>query len=149
VTSPPNRVEPGFIHRKIATGILRALQDKASATVGAPVSVGELPLPVAQGGNGEMEDGREPVELLARVIAHVAHRIPGLKKVEKRLEGNDARSGLGSDLLALVSQLVSRNEELAFTMAEGITSDAIKSVIPKKPHKPEAEPVQATWDDQF
>lgn len=58
----------------------------------------------------EVEDGREPVELLARIFAHIGHRVPGVKRVEKKLEGQDKSSGFFSDLLALVTQLYRRNE---------------------------------------
>jgi hypothetical protein len=143
--SPPNRVEPGFVHRKLATMALSTLQAKA-VDAGAPITVGELPKPVEEGGNGEIDDGREPVELLARVIAHVAHRIPGLKKVEKRLEGNDARSGLASDFLALIAQLVSRNEGIALAFLE----NAVRGAVKKKPEKDkaQAEPIPGHWPDQ-
>lgn len=99
-------------------------------------------MPVADGGTGEAEDGREPVELLARIIAHIFHRIPGVKKVEKRLEGTDARSGLASDFAALVSQLASRNEEVVV----GVGEQVVKDIIKKKPsaNKPEA-PIPSHW----
>lgn len=58
-----------------------------------------------------MGEGAEPRDLLARIFAHMGHRLPLIKRFEKRLEGQDAKAGLGSDLLALVAQVYQRNEE--------------------------------------
>lgn len=62
---------------------------------------------------GGPDEGSEPVELLARILAHLGHRIPFFSKVEKRLEGQDAKSGFASDLIALLMQLWHRNRHLA------------------------------------
>jgi hypothetical protein len=62
-----------------------------------------------EGELSQLVEGREPVELLARVLAHVAHRIPGLRRIERRLEGQEPSSGIGSDLLALATVLYLRN----------------------------------------
>lgn len=113
---PPARVEPGWLHEAIAIAILKGVRDSASDSIGRPLNVGDLPTAedmvdeATDGGVGE--DGREPVELLARVIAHVFHRIPGISKIEKRLEGKEARSGMASDMAALLAQLYQRNKHL-------------------------------------
>lgn len=119
--------------------LLKKLQDAAPVDV----SVGDLPVP-AEGGSG-IEDGREPVELLARILAHAGHRIPGLRQVEKKLEGTDAKSGMVSDIIALVSQLISRNDELAMKIGEEVIGDVLK----KKPKatQPPVEPIQGHFDD--
>lgn len=61
--------------------------------------------------DGEDENGPEPRDILARIFAHMGHRIPGVKRIEKRLEGQDKRSGIGSDLLAFAAQVYRRNEK--------------------------------------
>lgn len=87
---------------------------KATENVGAPLDVGELGEwdDVVSDGEPAAGDNREPVELLARVIAHVAHRTPGLRRVEKKLEGKDLKSGPLSDLFALLAQLWRRNRHV-------------------------------------
>lgn len=146
--SPPNRVEPGFIHRKIATVMLTTLQNKAAAA-NILVTVGALPEPVTVTVDGEAvvtDDGREPVELLARILAHIGHRVPGIRKVEKRLEGTDARSGLASDLLALFSQLIARNEEVATTQAANVVKDVLSKRAADKVQTSPSQPV-AHWPE--
>lgn len=124
----------------MATILLKKLQDAAPVDV----SVGDLPVPATEGGS-EIEDGREPVELLARILAHAGHRIPGLRSVEKKLEGTDAKSGMLSDIIALISQLISRNDELALKVGEEVLSDVLK----KKPKadKVPVQPIQGHFDD--
>lgn len=56
------------------------------------------------------EDGREPVELLSRLYAHIGHRIPLINRVEKRFEGQDKTSGMASDLFAFLVQVGKRNK---------------------------------------
>lgn len=143
-------MEPGWIHRKIATTILKVIQAKSEEKLGTPLSVGELPIPDPDSGVVAGDETREPVELLARVIAHVAHRIPGLKRIEKRFEGKDNRSGLGSDLLALGSQLISRNETVVYSAVEGVAGEAMKGIIKKdNPAQPPTPMpvVPAHWED--
>jgi hypothetical protein len=64
-------------------------------------------IPVASGG----EDGPDPKEIMARLIAHMGHRIPGVKKIEKRLEGRDKTSGVWSDGAALGAVIYARNSD--------------------------------------
>lgn len=56
------------------------------------------------------EGGPEPVDLGARVAAHLGHRIPGISRIEKRLEGADKTSGILSDTLALTVNILRRNK---------------------------------------
>lgn len=56
------------------------------------------------------EGGPEPVDIGARVAAHLGHRIPGISRVEKRLEGADKTSGIMSDTLALTVNILRRNK---------------------------------------
>lgn len=48
--------------------------------------------------------------MLARLVARMAHRIPGISRVEKSLEGKNLSSGFGSDLVALLVQIYRRNQ---------------------------------------
>lgn len=108
---PPVAVNPGWTHKAIARAALRAFQDKAQETLGASVDVGELP-PLRETDPEHPEaTGEEPLELAARIVAHLANRIPGLKRIEKRLEGQERKAGPFSDLLALLTQLYLRNKD--------------------------------------
>lgn len=91
------------------------IQGKANATIGEPVNVGDIP---ERAGIVTEEDHGEPAELLARILAHMGHRIPLISKVEKRLEGKTLSSGIGSDMLALGAQLWIRNRPLIEKLAE-------------------------------
>lgn len=78
------------------------------------------------------DDAPEPAVLLSRILAHVGHRIPGFRRIEKRLEGREARAGLGSDVVALLLQLYFRNRDLiAATITayrdERVTEQAAKA----------------------
>jgi len=55
----------------------------------------------------------EPMDVAPRVVAHIAHRIPGLRKLGKLSEvKSENKSGIVTDILTLASQLLERNEEL-------------------------------------
>jgi polyribonucleotide nucleotidyltransferase len=69
------------------------------------------------------QDGPQPKEVAARIAAHLGHRIPGVRKIEKRIEGQDKTSGILSDLGALVGQLYYRNK----SEIDDIISQAISS----------------------
>lgn len=60
------------------------------------------------------DDAPEPIEVMARVLAHISHRIPGVRWISKklRLEGEGKSAGIGSDLISLVVQLYRRNEDV-------------------------------------
>jgi hypothetical protein len=103
-SSPPNRVEPGWIHDAAAAAMLKSLQNRR-------MDVGEVADDFLRAIPGQ-DDAPEPAVLLARILAHVGHRIPGFRKIEKRLEGREARAGLGSDVVALLLQLYFRNRDL-------------------------------------
>lgn len=94
--------------------MLTGLSARTAEKVGAPLDVGDLSDADKSLVNVSGDDvGREPVELLARIIAHIGHRIPFFSKVEKRLEGKDAKSGLAGDVVAFIVQLWHRNRDLA------------------------------------
>lgn len=100
----PNAVTPGWTHELLAALTLRALQEKGAD----PGRIDDEFVKLIPGA----EDSPEPAVLLARVYAHLAWRIPGIRQLAKRFEGREARAGLGSDLLALGAQLYLRNRDL-------------------------------------
>lgn len=128
-TTPPNRVDPGWVHSATANGILRFTSEKVKDVTGEPLNVGTL----AEWEPTDVET-REPVELLSRIIAHLFHRIPFAKRVEKRLEGKELKSGLASDFFALLAQLYRRNKHLTpYVMAQ--VNEALKEVNAQKKNK--------------
>lgn len=68
----------------------------------------------------DVPDGEdtETLDLAARLIAHLAYRIPFLKRFEKRLEGEDKSAGMFSDLVALIVQIFRRNQDQIYELAE-------------------------------
>jgi hypothetical protein len=81
----------------------------------------------------DSEDIPQPIEVASRVIAHLFHRIPGIKKLGKRAEGKDKKAGILSDTLALVAQLMARNEDLVVDtgvkVAESAGNDLIQTLV--------------------
>jgi hypothetical protein len=67
------------------------------------------------------EDGPQPKDVASRLAAHIGHRVPGVRKLEKRLEGQDKTSGIASDIGVLIGQLYRRNK----TEIDGLISKAI------------------------
>jgi hypothetical protein len=67
-------------------------------------------------------DGPDPQEIAARIAAHLGHRIPGVKRIEKRLEGRDKTSGMWSDAGILIGQLYVRNKSAINKLASEILS---------------------------
>lgn len=103
------------------------LQNRARQA-GVELRVGALP----RAGEPEIgEETREPAELLSRVFAHIAHRVPGVRSLERRLEGTETKSGLLSDLAALGVQLFRMNEDTIETAATGL----VKSVVNRSSDK--------------
>lgn len=102
--TPPNKVEPSWIHDLLAGVTLRALE-------GSEIDAGTLDDDLIRNIPGQ-EESVEPAELLARVYAHIMWRIPGIRAIAKRLEGTDARAGFLSDLAALTLALWLRNRDL-------------------------------------
>lgn len=70
-------------------------------------------------------EGPQPVEVTARLLAHIAHRIPGVKKLEKRFEGKDSKAGIGSDFMALIMQLYARNKAQIDNAASGVVQEKL------------------------
>lgn len=73
-------------------------------------------------------DGPEPQEIAARMAAHIGHRIPGVRKIEKRLEGRDKTSGIWSDAGVLIGQLYVRNKSTINKLA----SEMLSGKLPNK-----------------
>lgn len=100
------------MHQLVAGMGLKALQALAESK-GLDISVGsfekdDLAPPALTEGSA----GPEPLDVAARIVAHVGHRVPGVQRIEKRLEGRDKSSGILSDLAALGAQLYARNEHV-------------------------------------
>lgn len=55
-------------------------------------------------------DPAEPAARLSRILAHTLRRVPGVRRVEAKLEGKDARSGLMADVASLGARLYTLNE---------------------------------------
>ena len=143
--SPPNRVDPSWIHETIARWILKLLKSQ-SVSAGVPLDVGDISSPEPEPGEAGATDGlpntgTEPVEILSRVLAHLGHRVPGVKKIEKRLEGQDKSSGILADLGALGVQIYRRNEEViqesaeALYQARKLSKDPNQGTIPGFPEE--------------
>lgn len=97
-------MSPGWIHDALAALTLQVLQ-------GNKVNVGDVTDDFVKSIPGS-EDSPEPAVLLARIYAHLAHRLPIIRKIAKRFEGREPRAGLGSDVLAFSAQLYLRNRDL-------------------------------------
>lgn len=54
----------------------------------------------------------EPMDVAPRVIAHIAHRIPGIRKLGKLSEDKGSKTGVFTDITTLIAQLLERNEDL-------------------------------------
>lgn len=141
--SPPNRVDPGWFHEALADGLLKLTKKTVDDVTpeGVEFVAGDLKaveevIPT---------ESREPVDLLARIIAHVFHRIPGLKRVEKRLEGSELKAGVGSDLLAFAAQIFNRNKHLIPVIVDAVqtaqrnqaAAKATASQIPSDRERPQ------------
>lgn len=120
---PPNSVRPGWVHEALAKVTLALIEKRAPM----PVDVGTVEQAIPDAISTE-ENGTEPVDLLARVYAHAAHRVPGVKRVEKKLEGKDFTSGFLSDLSALLVQLYRRNQPAI----DGLMTEAANSALSKR-----------------
>lgn len=92
------------MHDAAAAAILKALENRR-------MDVGAVADDFLRSIPGQ-DDSPEPAVLLSRILAHIGHRIPGFRRIEKRLEGREARAGLGSDVIALALQLYFRNRDL-------------------------------------
>lgn len=89
---------------------LKALQALAESK-GIKLSVGDIKAEDLTPTVGSDEQGPQPLDVASRLVAHIGHRVPGVRKIEKRLEGRDKTSGILSDVGALVAQLYARNED--------------------------------------
>lgn len=82
------------------------------------------------------EDGPQPKVIAGRLAAHLGHRIPGIRRLEKRLEGQDKSSGILSDMGALIGQLYYRNKDeineiVATALAGKLTSKKQRTSKPE------------------
>lgn len=139
-TKIPASVDPGWLHYEIADAILSAFAKRFAASIGdsVAVDVGEVPTVVDE---EAVNEGREPRELLARIIAHAAYRVPGVRGIEKRLEGKERKSGIWSDVAALMMQLYRRNKHLIPIIMQEVRSEVAKVKAQKVSQTPTGQPV--------
>jgi hypothetical protein len=111
------------VHEAIAGVGLKLLQALAEKN-GVQLSIGDIQaedlIPVM----GDA-DGPQPKDVAARLVAHIGHRIPGAKRLEKRLEGKELKAGILSDLASLGAQLYARNKGAIDDLAETVLSDQV------------------------
>lgn len=127
---PPTTIKPGWVHHSIARFILKGFRERGKE-VGVELNVGNTEFEAPQ----DTLENREPEELLARVIAHLGHRIPLLRRAEKHLEGTETRSGLMSDLAAFFTQLYARNEDVIDQLRRDALNQAKANRAAKKAAK--------------
>ena len=85
-----------------------------------------------------------PLDVTSRIIAHLGHRIPGVKKIEKRFEGQDKNSGILSDITSLFANLFERNEDLiGGVIVDALAGKGINLPISLTPDSP---PQDAVYD---
>lgn len=99
------------MHEAIAGVGLKALQAVAESK-GVNLSVGDIKAEDIAPPAITDAEGPQPLDVASRVVAHIFHRVPGVRKIEKRLEGRDKSSGILSDIGTLCAQLYVRNEGL-------------------------------------
>lgn len=78
--------------------------------------------------SADAENGPDPQEIAARIAAHLGHRIPGVRRIEKRLEGRDKTSGVWSDAGILIGQLYVRNKQAI----DKLTTEMLSGMMPGK-----------------
>jgi hypothetical protein len=97
------------------------------------------------------DDGPQPIDVASRVVAHLFHRIPGIKKIGKRAEGKERKAGIVSDTLALVAQLAARNEQLIVEKgaetAEAVGGEILGNVLQGLSVKPNGVVTDADQTD--
>jgi hypothetical protein len=122
------------VHEAIAGVGLKLLQALAEKN-GVKLSVGDIEaqdlIPV-MGDN----EGPQPKDAAARLVAHIGHRIPGAKKLEKRLEGKELKAGVLSDLASLGAQLYARNKSSIDDLAETVLSEQVGKLTNKLSQSP-------------
>jgi hypothetical protein len=57
------------------------------------------------------DDPERPARILAHTLARAADRFPLLRKVSRQVEGQDAKAGLGADIVASLFELCVRNQD--------------------------------------
>lgn len=84
--------------------------------------------------------GPQPVDIGARVVAHIAHRIPLVRSFNKKAEGKDKKAGILADLMALGAQLYEQNAELLNEKAGNAIEAAFNSAVSGRPTAPQGMP---------
>jgi hypothetical protein len=84
------------------------MQRKAAAH-GMELDVGVIP--TYTGMDATADDPERPARILAHALARGADRFPLLRKLSRQVEGQDAKAGLGADVMASAYELCVRNQE--------------------------------------
>lgn len=142
-SKPPQSVEPGWVHELIAGIGLKVAQAVAERN-GIKLNVGEVDTEDLTPSVIQGEDGPQPIEVASRVVAHVAHRVPGVRRIEKKLEGKEKRSGILSDMGALAVQLYAKNQETVDDFAEKVLGQAMSGLL-KPRNRPTAQPTPSEF----
>lgn len=130
-------MDPGWLHDALAEATVVALKSRLpKLDVGATP---DDPVDAIIGEPGADDDGREPVEILSRVYAHIGYRLPFVKRIEKRLEGQDKSSGIASDILALGAQIVRRNKPIFKALLADLVQQQREARLRKETAKAAAE----------
>lgn len=129
-------VKPGKWHEVTAALTLKAIEALAEKH-GVKLDMGTVK-PVSEYVSGPSDGpAPEPMDVAPRVVAHIAHRVPGLRKLGKLSETkSENKSGIVTDILTLISQLLERNEELV--MDKGLEVVGLAS----DPNKPSQKQTQ-------
>lgn len=92
---------------------------------GIDLNVGEVKQvdDILAAGSPDNSEGPQPIDVASRVVAHLGHRLPLSKRITKKFEGKDSKSGIMSDFAALFAQLAARNEQLIVDKGGEVLSD--------------------------
>lgn len=123
--SPPNRVNPGWVH-DLAGGVGLKLLEAVAQRNGVDLNIGDVDVRNLTPAVMQADEGPQPKEIASRLAAHLGHRIPGIRKLEKRMEGQDKTSGVLSDLGVLLGQLYYRNKDEIDTIISSIISGKLQ-----------------------
>jgi hypothetical protein len=88
--------------------ILRAIKRKAQSA-GIDLDVGEIP--AFEVLDPTTDDPTKPAKVIAHAVGRIADKTPGVKRINRHLEGIDAKAGIGADLLTVAYEIAIRNQE--------------------------------------
>jgi hypothetical protein len=104
-------------------GQLLAERNNVQVDVGRVKRVEEYLETAVNGESGGEGEGPQPIDVASRLVAHLIHRTPGVRKLGKKFEGRDLKSGIGTDFLMLIAQLGAKNEDMIRDAAGNVVSE--------------------------